>query len=154
MNILSLLHNKAHYTRFILILLVLFLLTTVPVQAARLFCRSDPVVILSDGAIFDISADISTLPFAVREVHYTLHGPVGTSTVAVIHTPTWLTSQETFEYIADQEPGVYSATVLVHTRLGNAPVTANAVVTTLAGIRLDFYAVRGVEGVPIHVYMR
>lgn len=138
----------------VLLMSLLFIMTALPVQAARMLCRSDPIVILSNGAIFDINAGIGTLPMAVKEVHYTLHGPVGTSAIAVISIPAWITTRETFQYVADQPSNTYFATVTVHTKAGNAAVVANATVITLDGISLGFYAVEGVEGSPITVRMR
>jgi hypothetical protein len=147
-------HQKSkHYTR-ILLFSALFLLAALPAYAGWMLCRSDPLIILSNGATFDISAGMSVPAPNVTEVHYTLHGPVGTSLVVSIGTPTWFTTLETFQYIADQPPGKYSATVLVHTTEGNAQVVANAVVLLPFGLHLRLHSVEGVEGVPIDIVMR
>src|SRR5215212_8296117 len=53
-------------------------------EAAVGGCRSDPIVILSDGTILDVSADIGTDVSNVREIHYVVHGPRGVKLVSVI----------------------------------------------------------------------
>lgn len=148
------LFSTTRQMKTLLFLVAVLLLAAIPAQAAWMLCRSDPVVLLSNGATFDLSADISVLALSVTEVHYTMHGPTGTSLVTAISTPTWLTTQETFEYIADQSAGQYYATVLVHTTQGNASVVANADVVTAEGVLLAFYSASGVEGVPITVTMQ
>lgn len=85
------------------------------VNAAGLFCRSDPVIILSNGVIIDTGVSVDTLPWNVQEVHYELHAPVGTSLVLAIHTPTWISSYETFTFVADQQPGQYAITAVART---------------------------------------
>src|SRR4029079_1830933 len=96
---------KHRATRLLALACLCAVLLTGLVQTAAfaklLACRSDPVVLLSDGTVVDVSADIETLPFNVTEVHYTLHIPEGLSAVLIVHTPTWLTSTETFTIYAD-----------------------------------------------------
>jgi hypothetical protein len=104
------------------------------VTFARLLeCRSDPVVVLSDGTIVDVSADIDTLLWNVTEVHYTLHIPQGLSPVSVVRTKAWLTSTETFSFYADQSADHYSSSTLVQTKSGNSAVTANMLVNLGSG---------------------
>ena len=99
------------------------------VTFARLLeCRSDPVVLLSDGTLVDVSADIDTLLLNVTEVHYTLHIPQGLSPILVIRTKAWLTSTETFSFYADQAAHQYSSSTIVQTRSGNTDVTADMLV--------------------------
>jgi hypothetical protein len=68
--------------------------SAVSTEASLLRCKSDPVVLLSDGTEVDLSADIDTLPWNVTNVYYTLHVPEGLNTLLVIRTPTWLTTIE------------------------------------------------------------
>jgi len=137
--------------RKFLLLLTLIVLFAIPaaVNARILSCRSDPVVILSNGTILDLSAEISTLLINVEEIHYELHIPVGVSAVAWIHTPAWLTSQETFTIIADQPPGVYEAYTIGRTRSGRATVTAYLTLLTATQIKLDFASASGPEDFPV-----
>lgn len=141
-------------TRFFQVLLLVALFSTIIVSGqvqARLRCRSDPAVILSNGMILDIGANISTLPWQVTEAHYELHVPVGVSMVAAIHTPTWLTSQETFTFYADQPAGQYQVITTVHTTEGDASVVADTTLVSLQGIRLGRYTVSGMEGEALSV---
>jgi hypothetical protein len=127
-------------------LLVVIALSIVGTAAAAYLCRADPLVILSNGVIIDFGVSISTLPMNVEEVHYELHVPVGVSMIAFVHTPTWLTSQETYTFYADQPRGQYRTSAVVHTRNGNATVVADATLIGLFGLRLDTGRTPGVVG--------
>jgi hypothetical protein len=133
--------------RFLKVLLIVAVLlsSVLTAFAARLICRSDPVVILSNGMVMDISADIGTLLFNVQEVHYTLNVPEGVSAVLIIRTPTWLTSRETFTVIDNQPAGQYETSTIAYTRAGNASVTLNALLLSVNGLRLDYHSANGVE---------
>jgi hypothetical protein len=131
---------------FVLLLLVVLLAMPFAAQAKLMFCRSDPVVILSNGTILDLSADVSTLLINVREVHYVLHVPVGVYPIVTIHTPAWLTSQETFTVISDQQPDTYAATATVRTRTGTATVRTNLLVLTTSKLKLGYDSNTGAEG--------
>ena len=137
-----------HKTMRVVLLLVVLLMALAPSQAdaGLLWCRSDPIVVLSDGTILDISVDVSTLAWNVREVHYVLHGPVGTSLVLALPTPTWLTSRETFQYIADQPAGQFTASYYVRTSKGNADVVGNMLIISVTGLHLGAGSVPGKEG--------
>jgi hypothetical protein len=118
------------------------------VGAAGLFCRSDPVIVLSNGVIIDTGATVSTLPWNVEEVHYELHAPAGVNLVVAIPTPTWISTYETFTYIADQPPGKYSIVAVVHTSTGEETVVLDALLLypNLFNLRLNRYTAPGVEG--------
>ena len=130
------------------LLLIVFVALALPeiAQASSLLCRSDPVVILSNGMTLDMGATISTLPMQVTEVHYELHVPAGVTAVIVIRTPAWLTSQETFTVYDDQQPEQYQTVTTVHTSLGDAAVMADTSLVSLLNIHLGYYAVSGKEG--------
>ena len=137
-------------------ILVVLLLMSVSVSVASagwMQCRSDPVVILSNGFVLDLSADISVLPWNVTHVDYVLHVPEGVSLVSSISTPTWLTSIETFSIIDDAAPGEYHTETTVHTTTGSATVTANTVLLSPLGVQLDLASAPGVEGQVIHNYV-
>lgn len=103
-----------------------------PVADARLaVCRSDPLVLLSDGTLIDISADIGALLFEVKEVHYALRIPEGLDVVASVSTPNWPTTIERFTVYADNPPGIFTSTTTVHTRRADTPVTANFLVNSV-----------------------
>ncbi len=142
-----------HRRNRILLLFALIFVFAVPAvaQARIVACRSDPVVILSNGTILDLSAEVSTLLLNVEQVHYELHVPVGVTAIAWIHTPAWLTSQETFTIIADQQPNTYAASSRAITKDGDATVTTHFLLLSLLGVKLDYDAASGPENVPIWV---
>lgn len=123
------------------------------VSAGWMQCRSDPVVILSNGITMDLSADIGSLLWQVEQVDYVLHVPEGVSLVTAIATPSWPTTVETFTLIDDAPPGEYHSEITAHTTLGNAAVTGNSVLLSATGVQLDVQAVAGFEGQPIHIYV-
>src|SRR5689334_7632345 len=85
-------------------------------EAAVGGCRADPVVMLSDGTVLDITADIGTSVSNVQEIHYVVHGPHNTALVAAISTPTLgFRGKETFIYYADTVPKQYISETLVQT---------------------------------------
>lgn len=103
-------------------------------EAAIAGCRSDPVVVLSDGTILDLSVAIETNVANVTEIHYAIHGPVGVGLVAAISTPTLgFAGRETFTYFADAQPGQYITEALVRTTYNSVGVTAY---TTFANAKL------------------
>lgn len=96
-----------------------------PAAAALKGCRADPVVVLSDGTVLDIQAEIGTDVANVTEINYRLHGPRGVYVVSVISTPTpGFKGKETFTYVADAQPHEYITEVLVRTSDSRVPVTA------------------------------
>lgn len=138
--------------KYLVLLALVFALALPTVAQARILaCRSDPVVVLSNGTILDLSAEVSTLLFNVQQVHYELHVPVGVRAIAWVHTPAWLTSQETFTIIADQPPNTYSASARAITRDGDATVTTHLILLSALGVKLDYAAASGPENVPIWV---
>lgn len=114
-----------------------------PAYARLAVCRSDPLVLLSDGTVLDISADIGALLWDVKEVHYTLHIPAGLKVVVSVSTPNWPTTVERFTVYADNPPGTFTSTTTVFTREENTPVTANFLVNT------TYRTLDGVSGQPL-----
>lgn len=105
-------------------------------EAAFKGCRSDPVVILSDGTILDIQAEIATNIQNVREIHYTVHGPPGVRLVSAIRTPLiGFSGKETFSYYDDASPGEYVTETIVRTVTSPVAVTSH---TTFAKAVLLF----------------
>ena len=102
--------------------------------AAALRCRSDPTILLSDGTVIDVSADIGTGIWNVTSVSYTVQIPIGLVAVAVIRTPDWPTTKEFFAISSDSCPGVFGATTVVRTASNPVEVTATELVTTLLSV--------------------
>jgi hypothetical protein len=132
-----------------IIALTLTLFSQSQLAYARLaVCRSDPLVVLSDGTVLDISADIGALLWDVEEVHYDLHIPKGLSVVVSVSTPNWPTTVERFRVYADNPPGTFTSTTTVFTREENTPVTANFLVNTI------YRTLDGVSGQPLTVEIK
>lgn len=140
-----------HFKRVSLLIALVVILMLPSVAEAKLACRSDPAVILSSGDILDIGATVSTLPWDVKEVHYELHIPEGISMVLAIHTPTWLTSQETFTVYTDQAPNQYKVATIVTTFSGNASVTADSTLVSATNVKLGLHSVSGMENTVLWV---
>lgn len=104
-----------------------------PAAHAIDICRSDPVALLSDGAVVDLSADITADIADVQGVAYTLHIPMGTRVLAWAGTDGAMGLKESFQAQADAAPGTYASTTVVTTATPHVAVTAHTqVVTALA----------------------
>ena len=102
-------------------------------KAAAAGCRSDPVVVLSDGTILDISAAIDTDVSNVREIHYAVHGPRDVKVISISIPTLGFTGKETFTYYDDAAPKQYITETLVQTTYNQVNVTAH---TTFANVTL------------------
>ena len=119
--------------RFLVATLAALFAMAAPAYAAASVCRTDPVVILTDGTIIDISAAIDTPLFNLQHVTYTLHGPVGSRVLLVLRTPNLPNTTESFQFYADGPADQIATDTLVTTSTSNAGVTA----TTLVGLRMS-----------------
>ncbi len=99
---------------------------------AALGCRSDPIVVLSNGVVLDLSATIDTDVSDIKEIKYKLHGPKGVRVVAAISTDGVVQYKEGFEFhddshVDDHNPSSavpYTVEVKVHTQSGHHTVWA------------------------------
>ncbi|HET7746117.1 MAG TPA: hypothetical protein VFM29_02375 [Vicinamibacteria bacterium] len=114
----------------LLVVTTLGLGSTTPGHAGELRCMSDPVVLLSDGTVIDLTASIATELWNVESVNYVLRVPAGSFAVAVLRTPNWPTTVETFSVIADQPAGRYDGTTTVRTADPGVEVQARLLVGT------------------------
>ena len=114
-------------------LIILVSTTRTPVAYAALGgCRGDPVVILSDGTVLDVSVEIGVSVSKVETIEYVVHGPRGVRLVAAISTPTLgFAGKEVFTYFDDAAPGQYITDSFVATRVDGIRVTSY---TTFAGL--------------------
>lgn len=94
-------------------------------------CRSDPVVVLSNGAILDLGANITDAAGDVQNVAYTLHVPSGVRIVQSLNTTGLLGLKETFSAMADQPDNQYSSLTKVTTGAPGVAVTATTTVIPL-----------------------
>jgi hypothetical protein len=115
----------------IITLLPTWLLSSGLAYAANSGCRTDPLIILTNGAIIDMSATIGTSLLHVQQVDYTLHAPQGTALLLVVRTPDWPTTIENFSFVADAAPGEYNTNTVIYTTDTDVAVTAS----TSVGLR-------------------
>jgi len=90
-------------------------LATVTPAHAALACRSDPIVVLSNGVVLDLSATLDADVSQVQEIHYKLHGPHGVSVVRAISTDGAVQYKERFEFKDDSHGDDKAATSAAET---------------------------------------
>ena len=89
-------------------------------------CRSDPIVMLSDGTVFQVDTSIADAPSDVQQLSYAIQVPGDTTVLKVVSTGGTLKGKEIVTVSATGSPGTYSADVLVSTGLANVPVSVRA----------------------------
>jgi hypothetical protein len=117
---------------FLVAALAALFAVSAPAYAAASVCRTDPVVILTDGTSIDISASINTSLFNLQHVTYTVHAPAGSRLLAVVHTPNLPGTTESFQFYDDGPADQIQTDTIVTTSTSNVGVTA----TTIIGLRL------------------
>lgn len=95
---------------------------------AAMACRADPIIILSDGIVLDVSATIADDASDVKQITYVLHVPDGATVIRAISTDGVVGYKEKFQVQSDSAPGAYATEVQVKTGAKNVAVTA-----TIAG---------------------
>ena len=111
-------------------------LTAVNHAHAAAGCRSDPIVVLSNGVVLDLAATLDTTPDDIKEVTYKLHGPKGVWVVRSISTDGAVRYKEKFSFNDDSHVDdhatssavPYTVEVKIHTQSGHHTVWA-----TIAG---------------------
>jgi len=93
-------------------------------------CGGDPIVVLSNGTILDLSTTANTEASTVRQIAYTLHAPAGTWMVSV----TSLGVDETLSFRADNTPGAYDTVTRVDASTSGAAVTTTTTAVPLLGV--------------------
>ena len=78
-------------------------------------CRTDPVIILSNGRALQLAAEIDTSISNVQSVVYTVHAPIGTYPLLIVYTDNPLRNVERVIFRADSLPGRYSTETVVDT---------------------------------------
>jgi hypothetical protein len=137
-----------------LLLGVLFGVSRAPAASASLGgCRADPLFILSDGTILDVSVNIGTDVGNVDEIHYVVHGPKGVQLVTALSTPTLgFKGLESVTYVADGAANQYITDTLVETSLQNISATAqtvfagNGLLALKLSLTAQYRAVQGQAG--------
>src|SRR3954468_1858658 len=109
---------------------VICLLLADPAVPSGLRCRSAPTLVLTDGAVLDLSADIDGMLWDVTSVTYTVHVPKGVKAILVIRTPNWPTAVEKFLVVSDLDTRTYAGETVATTRQGGT-ATATMLVTSV-----------------------
>ena len=94
-------------------------------QAAVGPCRSDPVVVLNNLKVLDLSAVIDDDQSDLQSVSYTLDLPAGVYPIVVVPTDGLVGQVEHFSYTNDGPAGKYTETTEAYTG-SNVAVTATA----------------------------
>ena len=112
--------------RLLVLVTVILALPATTASAALVRCRLDPIFVLSNGDIVNVTVDIGTDPAQVTNIHYVLHVPAGVTVKEVIHTGRGLRIHETTRVYQDSPAGGYLSDTVVSTRspAGTVPVTA------------------------------
>jgi hypothetical protein len=91
--------------------------------AALLSCRTDPLVLLSNGTSVQMTAIIETEAAKIEKVIYVLHAPRGTSVAQVIYMGP-LRDKEQLVFYADANENQYWTETVVQTAQARVPVQA------------------------------
>jgi hypothetical protein len=112
------------------------------------------VAILSSGAVLDLNLSINDALSDVRHVAYTLHGPAGTSLVAVAY-PDGTGAISDVRYLPDDTPGNYDGDTVVTTGTKVAMTAYLAVVTlpTGGGTPTPAAPAQGHSGQDLHIHL-
>ena len=121
-----------------------------PGEAAAGFggCRTDPIVLLSNGTMVALTATIQDDPTDIRGITYRLHVPSGVSADMVVYTGGALQGIEAVDVVADNAAGAYDTDTLVSTAASDIPVTAT-MMTSGAGSA----SISGSSGQTLHLHL-
>jgi hypothetical protein len=125
-----------------------------PRAQAIVGCRADPVVTLSNGAVIDLNLSINDTLSDVLHVHYTLHGPVGTSLVSVSY-PDGTGAISDVEYVANDTLGNYDGDTVVTTgtKVGMTAYLSVLQLPISGGTPTPAAPAKGHSGQDLHVHL-
>jgi hypothetical protein len=108
--------------------------------AAISLCRTDPIVLLSNGVVVDMTATIGTASTNVQQIVYVLHAPAGTRVNRVVYTQGGLNGREQFQFFADAAAGTYASVTTVSTTVKSISVTASTQVSGVGSGTVSGYS--------------
>jgi hypothetical protein len=117
----------------------------VPGNAQASGCRTDPIVVLSNGAQLQMAASLSTSYTNVQSVIYKIHAPVGSAVVLVIYTDNPLGSVERVQFYADAPANHYSTETIAYTAYRGTTVTASSALVNLLHLTLASGSATGLD---------
>lgn len=106
-------------------------------------CRSDPVVLLSNGVTLDLSAAIADTDSDVQQVSYALTIPAGTTVTSVTNTSGPLGPKETFQASSTNPANTYTTVTVVYT--GARQISVTAVTQVVAITQLGYGSDTGLD---------
>jgi hypothetical protein len=101
-----------------------------PAAASIGFCRTDPMVKLSDGTVVHLKVEVHDAASDVQQITYTLHVPAGTS-LDQVHYAGPLSGKENVLVFADSPANTYDTDTLVSTGTPAVDVSAS---TSVSGV--------------------
>jgi hypothetical protein len=141
--------NNARSTRTIsaavMILAALVAFALGPGHAAASACRTDPIVVLTNGSQLQFGANIGTSYSNVQRVDYTVHGPAHSAPLLIIYTDNPLGSVEVVHYVTDAPSNTYSIDTVVYTGSGTAQVTTSGLLISLLHLTLGTGSASGMN---------
>jgi hypothetical protein len=99
-------------------------------------CRTDPVLVLTNGAQLQFGANIGTTYSDVQSVVYIVHAPARTAVLLTVYTDNPLGSVERVQYYADSPNNSYTIDTVVYTRSGTTSVTTSSLLVSLLRVTL------------------
>jgi hypothetical protein len=120
-------------------------------EARNSGCRTDPVVVLTNGAQLQFGANIGTAYSNVESVVYVIHGPVGSAPLLVLYTDNPLGSVERVEYHGDGPARTYTIDTVVYLESGSATVSTSSLLINLLHLTLGRATGNGMDNQ--HIFM-
>jgi hypothetical protein len=117
-----------------------------PEKALASGCRTDPVVVLTNGAQLQFGANIDTSYSNVRSVVYTVHAPARSAVALIIYTDNPLGSVEKVQFYADSPTNGYTIDTIVYTASGRYSATTSGLLVSVLRITLASGSASGMTG--------
>ena len=104
--------------RILIFILAVVLLAVPNRQASALLvtCRTDPIFMLSNGDVINITLNISTDSANVRNITYLLHVPAGVTVAKVTYTGGGMGTKEIYKVYQDSPAKTYTTDTLATTQ--------------------------------------
>jgi hypothetical protein len=133
----------------VLVWTALLAFTFGPEKALASGCRTDPILVLNNGAQLQIEANIATSYANVHSVIYKVHAPARTAMLLVIYTDNPLGSIEKVQFYADSPNSNYTIETVVQMRNGSASVTTSSILVNVLGLTVARDSAIGTTGLPM-----
>jgi len=100
----------------LILVATILLLPTSHASAALVRCRTDPIFLLSNGDVINVTVAVSTDAASIRHITYVLHVPAGVTVKRVVYTAINLRLHEMYEVRQDSPTRTYTTSTVVTTR--------------------------------------